>query len=188
MGDFKPEVFGPWIEEDFGPRGPEYLYMVDSDGYHDPHFFYRIHEIMNLYEQWGTICLYNAKFHSPKRERPEGSPIDFQTVVRGMSAGISMFFRMSSFRNNPTKIQVPDGRGWDGFYSREIALRKVVTSLVSYVEHFGKWGFHNKGSFDRDKALNPTLYLSEIREETLMDIERKHGATQKRITREAQKV
>jgi hypothetical protein len=140
---------------------------------------------MNLYEPWGSICLYNAKFHAPKRSRPEPGPvIDFQTVVRHMSAGISMFFRMRSFRERPTKVQVPEMRGWDGYYSREIAEQKIVTSLVSYVEHFGKWGFHNKGNFDRDRALNPTLYLSEVRNAALMDIERKHGTTLKRMERE----
>jgi hypothetical protein len=177
LGDFKPEVFNPWLKEDFGEEGPTYLYMVDSDGYHDPHFFYRIHELMELYPNWGTICLYNAKFHSPKHNRSEGNVVDYDTVVRGMSAGISMFFRLQSFRDHPNKVQVPDGRGWDGFYSREIAGRKVVTSLISYVEHFGKWGFHNKGSFDRDRALCPTAYLSSIRDATVAQIEEVFTAT-----------
>ena len=177
LGNFKPEVFKPWLKEDFGEEGPTYLYMMDSDGYHDPHFFYRIHEIMELYPKWGTICLYNARFHSPKHNRPEGNVIDYDTVVRGMSAGISMFFRLQSFRDNPGKVQVPDRRGWDGFYSREIAGRKVVTSLISYVEHFGKWGFHNKGSFDRDRAMCPTAYLTSIRDATVEQIEEVHKAT-----------
>ncbi len=174
LGDFKPEIFNPWLKEDFGEEGPTYLYMVDSDGYHDPHFFYRLHELTELYPKWGTICLYNARFHSPKHNRPEGNVVDYDTVVRGMSAGISMFFRLQSFRDNPNKIQVPDGRGWDGFYSREIAGRKVVTSLTSYVEHLGKWGFHNKGNFERDRALCPTAYLNSIRDATIKQIEDTH--------------
>ncbi len=171
LGDFKPEIFEPWLKEDFGEEGPTYLYMVDSDGYHDPHFFYRLHEIIGLYPKWGTICLYNAKFHSPKHNRPHNNIVDYDTVVRGMSAGISMFFRLQSFRDKPNKIQVPDGRGWDGFYSREIAGRKVVTSLISYTLHLGKGGFHNKGSWDRDRALNPTKFLAEIRDESIKKIE-----------------
>ncbi len=177
LGDFKPKVFNPWLKEDFGSEGPTYLYMVDSDGYHDPHFFYRIHELAELYPKWGTITLYNAKFHSPKHNRAEGNVIDYNTSVRGMSGGISMFFRLQSFRDNPTKIQVPDRRGWDGFYSREIAGRKVVTSLVSYVEHFGKWGFHNKGNFDRCRALFPTAYLNSIRDATVVQIEEVYAKT-----------
>jgi hypothetical protein len=53
----------------------------------------------------------------------------------------------------------------------------VVTSLISYVEHFGKWGFHNKGSFDRDRALCPTVYLTSIRDATLEHIEAVHQKT-----------
>lgn len=174
LGDFKPEVFKPWLDEDFGPEGPEFLYHVDSDGLHDPHFFYRIHEIMEMYPNWGTICLYNARFHSPRGRRTENGVIDPYTSVRGMAPGISMFFRVKSFRDNPTKVQVPDGRGWDGFYSREIARRKVATSLVSFVEHYGKWGFHNKGNFDRDKAMNPTKYLFDGRQETISKLEAEH--------------
>jgi hypothetical protein len=99
-----------------------------------------------------------------------------------MAAGISMFFRVQSFRNKPGKVQVPDGRGWDGFYSREIACRKVVTSLVSFVEHYGKWGFHNKGNFDRDKAMNPTKYLFSGRQETIAKIELEYKRTADRKT------
>jgi len=178
LGEFEPDIFLEWIKQDYGTDGPEYLYHVDSDGYHAPHFFYRIHEIMNLYPNWGVICLYNAKFHSPRRNKSENNVINYHTVVRGMSAGISMFFRVESFRKNPKYVQVPDGRGWDGFYSQTIGNRRVVTSLVSYVEHFGKWGFHNKGSFDRDRALNPTSYLASIRGDVIRDIEEQFHLTQ----------
>jgi hypothetical protein len=183
LGDFKPEIFKPWLAEDFGPEGPEFLYHFDSDGLHDPHFLYRIHEMMEMYPNWGTICLYNAKFHSPRGKRTENSAIDPYTVVRGMAPGISMFFRVKSFRDNPKKVQVPDGRGWDGFYSREIAGRKVVTSLVSFVEHYGKWGFHNKGNFDRDKAMNPTKYLFSGREATISKIETEYKRTASHMNR-----
>jgi len=181
LGDFKPETFNPWLAEDFGEEeGPEFLYMVDSDGYHDPHFFYRLHEIMKVAPNWGCICLYNAKFHSPRGRRREKEINQSYTALRGMSAGISMFFRLESFRKKRGRIQVPDGRGWDGYYSREIAGRKVVTSLISYVEHFGKWGFHNRGNFERDRALNPTVYLDSVRDATIEQIEREHAASQKK--------
>jgi hypothetical protein len=175
MGDYVPDTFLPWLTEDFGPQGPEYLYMVDSDGYHDPHFFYRIHEMLET-PNWGAICLYNAKFHAPRGRKVEKA-IHNQAAIRGMGAGISMFFRMESFRKNPRKVQVPDRRGWDGFYSREIALRRVATSLVSYVEHLGKWGFHNKGNFDRCRALNPTEHLVSIRGNAIKEIEAEHART-----------
>ena len=171
IGSFHPSIFQPWIEEDFGTEGPEYVYMVDSDGYHDPCFFYRIHEIMNVYPEWGVICLYNAQFHSPKRNLPEKNLVDHMTAVRGMSAGISMFFRMQDFKDRPKHIQVPDGRGWDGYYSQMIGGRKIANSLVSFVEHMGRWGFHNKGNWERDRALFPTKYLEDIRDETIKEID-----------------
>ena len=177
LGDFEPKVFQPWLEEDFGPEGPTYLYMVDSDGYHDPHFLYRIHEIMALGKNWGSICLYNAKFHQPRHGRADKNVIDRDTVLRSVGAGISQFFRLQSFRDKPDKVQVPDRRGWDGFYCREIAGRKVVTSVISYVEHFGKWGFHNKGNFDRCRALCPTEHLVGIRDATIKRIEKTRQET-----------
>jgi hypothetical protein len=82
-----------------------------------------------------------------------------------------MFLRLSSFLDKPNRIRIPERRGWDGYYSNEIARQRIATSLVSYVEHFGKWGFHNRGNFDRDRALNPTAYLAGIRNETLKKIE-----------------
>lgn len=171
LGNFRPEVFQPWLKEDFGDSGPTYLYMVDSDGYHDPFFFYRIHEIMELYPKWGTICLYNAQFHSPKNGRKEASYIDDKTVLRGMNPGISMFFRIQDFKDNPTKVQVPDGRGWDGYYSQTISRRRVITSLVSFVEHIGFGGFHNISSWERDRALNPTNHLVEVRKNVIEKVE-----------------
>jgi len=183
LGDFEPDTFKPWIKEDFGEKGPEYLYMVDSDGYHDPHFFYRLHEIMELSPSFGAICLYNAKFHSPRRGKKDVENAS-NTTVRPMGAGISMFFKMESFTANPTKVQVPDRRGWDGFYSYEIAKRKVVTSLVSFVEHFGKWGFHNKGNFDRDRALRPTKHLFGVRPAGVEKLDSEHTKTQQRMAKE----
>lgn len=171
LGDFQPSVFDEWLKEDFGEEGPEYLYHIDSDGYHDPYFFYRIHEMMKLYPDWGVITLYNAEFHSPKNGRKENKPIDYNTVIRSVSPGISMFFRVNSFRESIKNVQVPDGRGWDGFYSQTIAKRNVLQSLVSFVEHFGKGGIHNKGSWERDRAINPTKYLDKIRSKVLEDIE-----------------
>lgn len=179
IGDYEPDTFKPWIEEDFGETGPEYLYMVDSDAYHDPHFFYRLHEIMELYPSWGAICLYNAKFHSPRKGRPDKGNIDHNTTVRSMCPGISMFIRMKSFTDNPKRIQVPDRRGWDGFYSREVAKRKIVTSLVSFAEHMGKWGFHNKGNFDRDRALRPTKHLFEMRPAGMKKLDLEYIKTRK---------
>lgn len=187
LGDYEPDTFKPWIEEDFGEDGPEYLYMVDSDGYHDPHFFYRLHEIMELRPNFGAICLYNAKFHSPRAGRPDKGNINQNTTMRPMGAGISMFFRMKSFTDNPTKIQVPDRRGWDGFYSYEVARRRVVTSLVSFVEHFGKWGFHNKGNFDRDRALRPTKHLFETRLAGMEKLDKGHTETQQKVAKEKKK-
>jgi hypothetical protein len=92
-----------------------------------------------------------------------------------------MFFRVQNFRDNEAKVQVPDGRGWDGYYSQTFGARKVVQSLVSYVEHYGKWGFHNKGNFDRDRALNPTTYLAAVRDATIKKIEATFVETQKAV-------
>ena len=191
LTDMKKKEYGSeinnWVKEDFGPEGPEYLYMVDSDGMHDPHFFYRLHEIMELGPNWGVICLYSAKFHAPRRNRAEVNPLDYHTTVRGMAAGISMFFRVESFRANEAKVQVPDGRGWDGYYSQTFGARKVVQSLVSYVEHLGKWGFHNKGNFDRDRALNPTQYLASKRGAAIKKIEATFIETQKDVAKQRRK-
>ena len=98
-----------------------------------------------------------------------------------------MFFRVESFRSQQAKVQVPDGRGWDGYYSQTFGARKVVQSLVSYVEHYGKWGFHNKGNFDRDRALNPTQYLAGKRPAAIKKIEATFIETQKAVAERKRK-
>jgi len=47
--------------------------------------------------------------------------------------------------------------------------RLVITSDISYVDHFGFTGLHNRNP-ERDKAISPTVYLKRNRPKTLRKI------------------
>ncbi len=90
-------------------------------------------------------------------------------VLKRTAPGVSMFFD----RNMVEKIvsildkvgNYQDDFNWD---YRVIAYldKPIITSSISYLEHFGAGGTHNM-DFDRDRALNPTKYLQERREKII---------------------
>jgi hypothetical protein len=51
--------------------------------------------------------------------------------------------------------------------------------LVSFVEHFGKWGVHNGGNFDRCRALRPTKHLFGVRPEAIARLNEEHNKMQR---------
>ena len=168
MNSILQEGYAPhdeWIPEDF-PEGLEYIYHIDSDVIHDPWFFHRIYELSQKFPEFGAICLYNPKFHPSSKKcriNPRTFP-DIHTVVRTAGYGCSMFFPLRKFKENLGHVDIPEGGvGWDLYYSQHIAQGNVIMSATSYVDHLGKGGIHNDISHQKTRAINPTLYLTEIR-------------------------
>jgi hypothetical protein len=98
--------------------------------------------------------------------------------MRRYGAGISHFYdrnmveKILSVLDNQTETP---NYGWDYQVSDYMKLPMVVTK-TSYVEHFGALedSMHTqKGDWDRDRAINPTTYLKDIRNDIIEYLENK---------------
>jgi hypothetical protein len=144
----------------------KYIYHTDNDAIHDPDWIARLHQLSLVYPQ-NPICLYNTIFHLKNTVKV----IEAMAIAaRKFCPGISFFYDQEKLRPskhlilellNTTKLKT----NWD-FYFSHLLGQLTVTSLMSYVEHFGAGGLHNT-DFDRDRAFSPTPYLVGVRPEII---------------------
>ncbi|NWF75663.1 MAG: tetratricopeptide repeat protein [Nitrospirae bacterium] len=147
-----------FIQSDF-----DFIYLTDNDVIHDPSFIKVLIFLYELGERKFPVCIYNTIHHM------QPNVILFKNnfiLLKRTSPGVSIFFDKKMVE---TIIKILDNVGdyqadfnWD---YRVIAYldRPVLTSVTSYLDHFGAGGTHNL-DFERDRALNPTKYLLERRE------------------------
>lgn len=128
----------------------KYIYHIDNDAYHDPNWLIRLYELRKSHD--GLLGLYNSKFHIDRTLDDKGS-----YILRSSCPGISYFYEVSKLGNVPTEF---GKRCWD--YAFGDKLCPAAISNISYVEHFGADGVHNK-DFDRDRACNPSSWLVDER-------------------------
>jgi hypothetical protein len=129
--------------------GFKYIYHTDNDAYHDPNWLTRLYDIRQTHD--GLIGLYNTNLHYHNNISQTDS-----LIMRKACPGISFFYEISKLKECPDKIY----NSWDYVFGDKLAPAAI--SKVSYVEHFGAGGIHNK-DFDRDRAANPTPWLMEQR-------------------------
>ncbi len=144
----------------------DYIYLTDNDVIHDPDFIKMLVFLYEIGEKKLPVCIYNTIHHM------QPNIILFQNnfvILKRTAPGVSMFFdkkmveKIINILDNIGGYQ--DDLSWD---YRVIAYldRPVITSVTSYLEHFGVSGIHNI-DFERDKALNPTKYLQDRREKII---------------------
>jgi len=149
------------------------VYFTDSDALHDPSYIdvlKSVHEKYTLKSKDGTqkikipVCLYSTKWHLDSTVK-EGKDV----YIRKTAPGISQLYT----KDMANKIvEVLDNQPSDPDYAWDYRCLEylglpVVTTKTSYVEHFGADtdSMHTpKGEWDRDRALNPTKYLEELRQ------------------------
>ena len=166
---------------DFVSRYVEYdlIYLTDNDAIHDPAFISILNEIFTGQEKFGAqinpVGLFNSVFHQTRLMAENDQFFLYETCP-----GISMCYTRSMVEKivdyldkNP---QAESTYGWDMNWPKSIGLPFLIPK-TSYVEHFARdrleAGMHssNSGSnlvhalydFERDRALNPSQYLVEIR-------------------------
>lgn len=149
----------------------QYLYLTDNDVIHDPQYAIKLKEYYGKYMlkdgKKMPVCLYNTIYHLNR-----GNIIAKNDVItlRRTAPGVSMFFDKDMVRVIVEKLNVfPGGDpdyAWD-YRALEMLGLPWITSEVSYVEHFGAYGLHSaegRAGMEKDRAINPTPYLQEIRE------------------------
>jgi glycosyltransferase involved in cell wall biosynthesis len=159
------------------------IYFTDNDAIHDPAFV----DVIRSVSVWQRdrpeilpLSIYNCRNHSYLNN------IVFETdlfVILKTMPGLSQCYTREMAEiivqalNESAEIE--STYGWDYIYP-ELLGRHCLVSKVSMVEHFARdrheAGMHttNSGSgpdalidFERSRAVNPTPYLSQIRDEII---------------------
>jgi glycosyltransferase involved in cell wall biosynthesis len=153
------------------------IYFTDNDAIHDPEFINIIKGIrylQNNNQQFLPFSLFNSVYHKQGIiKETEGYYI--QQTIPGISQGYTRALAKTIVEKLNTTPKLDRQYGWDYIYTQILNLPCLVPKQ-SYVEHFARdmfeAGMHAKNSgtgvlglqdFERDRALNPTEYLVNIR-------------------------
>ena len=161
------------------------LYITDNDTIHDPYFLNILRDLYTVssvtYEKPLPIGLFNSVFHSQNENiiKDEG-----ETSLRKTCPGVSQCYDRKMVKTildflNKNPIY-ETAYGFDYFWPAQLRTPFLQTN-ISYLEHFARdkyeVGIHStnnkknpKEDFERDRALNPTKYLSDIREQIIETI------------------
>jgi len=170
---------------DFVYRYVDYdlIYFTDNDAIHDPKFIDVIRSVGAWQRNRGEVLpfsLYNTFFHNRSENSISESGM---FVVLKTIPGISQCYTREMAEiivdalNGSADLE--STYGWDYIYTM-ILDRPCLNTKVSFVEHFARdkheAGMHSLNSgtgqdalvdFERDRALNPTPYLVQIRDEII---------------------
>lgn len=152
----------------------KFLYMTDSDMFHDQSYISKLLELyfsfevkLNDKKSRLPVTLYNSIFHN----HPNNLYKEYKNaLVRKTAPGASMFFDRAMVevivKRLDQQVSWPNA-SWDYIVSDFLRL-PFITPKISYVEHFGAGGLHNAESdYDRCRASNPSEFLKEARKELL---------------------
>jgi hypothetical protein len=155
----------------------DYIYFTDSDALHDPEFIDRLKTIHCKYKMKNgekmPVSLYDTLWHSQAQNLLRDASDVF---MRKTSAGISQLYSkdhvksLVSFLDKEVKDPI---YAWDYYFTNTVKI-PFLTSKTSYVEHFGavKESMHTpEGQWDRDRAINPSPYLKDIRDSVIAYLE-----------------
>jgi glycosyltransferase involved in cell wall biosynthesis len=153
------------------------IYFTDNDAIHDPEFVNTIQEIYDAgikNQQFLPFSLFNSVYHRQGIIK-QTEKYCFQQTIPGISQGYTRAMAEAIFKKLNTTNGLDRQYGWDYIYTQILKLPCLVSSQ-SYVEHFARdrfeGGMHSQNSgtgseafqdFERDRALNPTEYLVNIR-------------------------
>jgi len=143
-----------------------HLYFTDHDAPHDPDW--RGHLLM-LQELSGglPVCGYNTMAHvrlaSNLVEDQSAKPY----LIRRFAPGVSYLLTMAHVEKVMKHIDILDH--WDWTVPALLGYRMAI-ARTSHVEHIGWAGRHHpqhEGWNGGDRALNPTIWLSAMRQEII---------------------
>lgn len=154
------------------------LYLTDNDAIHDPVFTKTLRDVFIWQKQFPSeinpVGLFNSTFHQ-SRIMAESEQYFLSETCPGISMCYTrdMVSLMVDYLDQEPAAE--SAYGWDMTWPR-VLNRPFLLPKNSYVEHFARdrfeAGMHSSNSgismdalldFERDRALNPTEYLIEIR-------------------------
>jgi glycosyltransferase involved in cell wall biosynthesis len=159
------------------------IYFTDNDAIHDPKFI----EVIRSVSAWQRnrpevlpFSLYNTFFHNRTENLiSESGMFAVLKTIPGISQCYTREMADLIVDALNTSPELESTYGWDYIYTMILA-RPCLNTKVSFVEHFARdkheAGMHSTNSgagpdalvdFERDRALNPTPYLVQIRDETI---------------------
>ena len=159
------------------------LYITDNDVIHDPEFLNKIRELNSIsktLEKKTPFGLFNSIFHNKSNNIIEKrGEISLRKTCPGVSQCYdrNMVKTIVDFLNHNPLFETV--YGFDYYWPAQLRV-PFIQSEISYLEHFARDrhqpGIHSSFSekkkdilkdFEKDRALNPTNYLKEIRDETI---------------------
>lgn len=148
-----------WELEQFMKTDYDLCYLTDNDAYHDPSYVY---QLKNLYSRYKLpVSLYNTKWHFNSTVSRENG-----VIIRKTIPGISQLYDRDMVQRILNNLQIYGKPiyAWD-YRFIEYLNTNTVTSDISYIDHMGVGGIHNKSltDFDRDRAHNPSPFLVQRR-------------------------
>lgn len=174
------------------------LYLTDNDAIHDPVFANKLRWIFsdqeNSHATIKPVGLFNSKFHQNRIKTETEEFYLYETCP-----GISMCFTRPMVEKLVSYLEVnplaESQYGWDMEWPKTLNLPFLIPK-ISYVEHFARdrfqSGMHSINSgvdfetaladFERDRAVNPSPYLREIRLSVIKEILGDGGPREKNIS------
>jgi glycosyltransferase involved in cell wall biosynthesis len=171
------------------------IYFTDNDTIHDPSFIDIIETIMdsqNSFPEPRPFGLFHSKFHYDNENIiSETDQFVFQKTMPGVSHGYTREMAeiiVNALTSDPDTENTPH-LNWDLIYP-SVLNRPCLLPKKSYLEHFARdrfeSGIHSNYSglgpeamadFERDRALNPTDFLVNIRDSIINKILGKNEST-----------
>ena len=159
----------------------QFLYITDNDTIHDVDFLKKLRETYDYYsihlERPCPVGLFNSRFHMQAENILNE---DDRISMRKTCPGVSQFYdrkmveQMVKFIDENPVFETL--YGFDYYWPMQLKL-PFLQSKVSYLEHFSRDksepGMHSKitdnpkEDFERDRAINPTNFLKNCREDVI---------------------
>jgi glycosyltransferase involved in cell wall biosynthesis len=131
-----------FIESDF-----KYIYLTDSDSFHDPNFL----NVLKGLPKGNPISLYTSDCNAFISKK--------ETFKRKWSGGISHFYTREMIEDILERAKNIDKKdGWD-YKFPQLLKKEFLVTRTSYLDHLGAYGIHSGDSWDHDRAKNPTEFL-----------------------------
>lgn len=161
----RSRAFRDFVQNNYKPENNfDFLYMTDNDAFHDPSWrseFIKISEEANV-----ALCGYLSNFmfqnYDYYRNQINATFNKSYKIIQSTGGGISIFLNKDKVQTILNRMGHTDMHDmWDcmtwGYLNNTYAV-----PAQSLVEHFGKGGLHHN-DWDFEKAINPTLYLQQVR-------------------------